>query len=117
MKFIKYTKDFRAIALILLSTFLLISPLFGILCSIYWVPLKIIFAVICHAINHNHQHLSIFTSERMNTLTSICLSINIGQSGTSTIAMHQLNHHAFNNSDLDLANSRLVNYRWNFLNL
>ena len=48
---------------------------------------------------------------------SILLSINMGQSGTSTIAMHQLNHHAYNNSDLDLANSRLVNFHWNFLNL
>lgn len=117
MKFLKYTNDYRAIFLVLLSTFLLISPLFGILSQLYWVPLKIIFSVICHAINHNHQHFCIFYQDSLNKFFSVLLSITLGQSGSSTIAMHQLNHHGHNNSDLDLANSRLVNYRWNFLNL
>jgi beta-carotene hydroxylase len=117
MKLLNYNKDYRALLLVLLSTFLLISPLFRMFASIYWVPLKIIFVIICHAINHSHQHLSVFLNDTLNKLYSVLLSVNIGQSGSATIAMHQLNHHGHNNSDADLANSRLVNYRWNFLNL
>lgn len=117
MKLLKYPNDLRPVFLVLLSTFLLISPLFGIFTQYYWVPIKIIFAVICHVINHSHQHLGLFNRTLYNNLFSVVLSLNLGQSGTGTIAMHQLNHHGHNNSELDMANSRLVKYRWNFLNL
>lgn len=117
MKWIKNSNDFRSLVLLVLATFSLLLPLFGYGCSLSWIPLRIFFIIICFAINHNHQHLNICTSNKWNQLLSILLSVNIGQSGTSTIAMHQLNHHAFNNSELDLANSRQVKFRWNFLNL
>jgi len=68
-------------------------------------------------INHNHQHLPIFTNKTLNSIFGILLSLGFGQPATAIVPMHNRNHHVYNNQSADYVRVDILNFRWNIINL
>jgi fatty acid desaturase len=111
--------------------FALIS--FGMVLSSLWVELPIwsypfwgVFICFCSfsccIINHNHSHVPIFTSNALNFVFNLILTIAKGHSSTTVIVPHNFNHHVYSGSAEDWINTdlagqgpglvRLIRYIW-----
>lgn len=74
-------------------------------------------AFIACVVNHNHQHLPVFVRPQLNRPFGVVLSLAIGFPAVAVSAMHNDNHHVFNNRPEDHVRTSLVDFRWKLLNL
>ncbi len=122
MKVLKYRADLRSVISIVLLQSLFFALWIGwipLQSPLGWISWAVTFplAFIACIINHNHQHLSTFSTKACNKIWGIFLSLSIGQPAVAIVPMHNYNHHVHNGDDRDFVRPSLVRFRWNFLNL
>ncbi len=71
----------------------------------------------CCLITHNHKHLPIFKSRKLNRVMDFALSLASGRSASSIVLPHNFNHHSKANSSEDWIRTELAGdgwgvYRW-----
>jgi beta-carotene hydroxylase len=96
MRFIRYKQDIWAILLVLtlissqLALFFLVDNIYMILAA---VASLIVLQGSAAAVNHNHQHLPIFMSHRLNRLFEVALFFNTGCGPWAWVLHHTIGHH------------------------
>lgn len=88
--------------------------LWGVPIHLLLFPLSLFMGVATAVISHNHNHLSIWKSKRLNLLTSYVISIYYGHPAIGWVPTHNMVHHRLNNRPGDSSRSPKV-FRSNHL--
>jgi fatty acid desaturase len=71
----------------------------------------------CFLINHNHQHIPVFTNSFLNHFFDLLLTFVTGLRASLLIPLHNRNHHAENNGPGDYMSTSNIRLRSPFLRL
>ncbi len=114
---LKNKADIKSLVYIFITTMLLtIQWLFlGVNTFIY--PWYLFMSVAVSVMTHNHNHLPMWQSKTLNTLTDWWLTVFYGFPIFAWIPTHNKNHHRFNNREGDDSITYRVSERNNFLTL
>lgn len=74
------------------------------------------FAFFCATIVHNCVHCPQFTNYHMNSLWQLILTHTYGHPVTTLIPGHNLSHHMYVQSCLDVMRTQQMKHSWNFIN-
>lgn len=100
----RYEVDKRSILFVLATLFFLLVPLFVDIPAflvVPWIVVASLFSFSACVINHNHVHLPIFYSRRLNFIFNLLLTLAKGHTSSTVIIPHNMNHHVHNGSSLD----------------
>ena len=100
----RHPEDRRTVAVVLTALFLLwFSLLTGMPWLPHWVstPLLGLLCYSCCVINHNHTHVPVFQSPRMNLLFACLLTLTRGHTSSTVIVPHNMNHHVHHGDEND----------------
>lgn len=114
---LRYTADIRTLVYMAVTTALLVvqwsrdsfSPVLFIAC--------LFMAVSVSVIAHNHNHLTIWKSKTLNTLTQYWITLFYGFPAFVWIPTHNQNHHKFNNREGDYTLTYRYTEKTNLLTL
>jgi beta-carotene hydroxylase len=98
---LRYTADLRTLAYLAFTAALSVVQwnLDGINPALYL--LSLFMGVTVAVISHNHNHLGIWKSKRLNLVTSYVISIYYGYPAVAWVPTHNQVHHKYNNSEED----------------
>ena len=74
--------------------------------------LQTFFSFICCIINHNHTHLPTFKNPRWNQVFACMLTLAKGNTSTTVVVPHQLNHHPYVGQAQDWSRPSLAGNGW-----
>lgn len=98
---LRYKADFRTLAYMVFTTALLVVQwIVGYVHPVLF-PLSLFMAVAVAVIAHNHNHLPVWKSRFLNTLTDYWLTLFYGFPAFAWKPTHNLNHHVLNNREGD----------------
>jgi fatty acid desaturase len=117
VKLLHYGCDVRSVLFILLALAAYGVQWCGLLCHPAVYVASMCLAFLACVINHNHQHHPTFVPRSLNKGFGVLISLAMGIPATTIVAMHNYNHHVYNNHDEDHVRVSVVNFRWNLLNL
>lgn len=105
----------------------IVSAYWATLAGMFWVPAlrnPAILALACGlsflsaVVTHNHMHRGIFHSRRFNLIFRTLQSFGNLYPASANVPAHNLVHHHFeDDGQWDWADVRIVDFRWNLLNL
>lgn len=114
---LRYRADWRTLGFLALALVLLGGAWSGLLRHPVAVAGSWVMAFVCCIIAHNHMHQPVFVGRGWNRMFQLALMFGSGQPPTGIITAHNERHHGHPDSDQDFVRTRLVESRWNALNL
>ncbi len=107
MKWLRYRADMQTVVYMLVATAVAVAHwrLDGF--SVWLLAAGIVMAFSISAMHHNHAHVPIWTSSRLNQVTDLWFTLFQGHPGFAFEIMHVQNHHRYHNGPDDLTRTYL----------
>lgn len=114
---LKNKADFKSLIYIIITTALFIAQWGWIGVNSFIYTWYLFMSVAVSVMTHNHNHLPMWQSKTLNTLTDWWLTVFYGFPIFAWIPTHNKNHHRYNNRDGDDSITYRISERNNFLTL
>ena len=114
---LKNSADIKSLIYILITTALFVAQWVFIGVNTFIYTWYLFMSVAVSVMTHNHNHLPMWQSKTLNTITDWWLTIFYGFPIFAWIPTHNKNHHRFNNREGDDSITYRVSERNNFLTL
>jgi fatty acid desaturase len=109
-RILRHAADWRSLAVVAAALTVMGLEWSGLHHPLLWC-LSLVLVYPCFLINHNHQHLPVFTRRAPNHVFDLALTLATGLRVSLIIPLHNRNHHAANNGPGDFMATTRVRWR------